>query len=215
LRGVASDVSGFVLGELSRIWALGGDAMPSLVAPPVGGPNDARAAAAADADATRRQVEFGPLSPAVLAVEARRVASSDDDAVVDATTAAASDADDKTGGGKRDENKNDDDADDDDDDDDDADPQVLKDLMGVQGALSTLTDALHEAALSVQLDLFATISQLLHNNRRNQSKFREIDGYAFVLRMLNSVAADQPSTETELFLDDVFDVFVLCLLCVC
>ena len=85
------------------------------------------------------------------------------------------------------------------------DDELMKEIMGVQGALSTLTSKLAEAARDVKLDLMATISKLLRNSKRNQREFKNIDGYGFLREMFDSIS-DYQSPASQAFLKDVFGI---------
>jgi hypothetical protein len=86
--------------------------------------------------------------------------------------------------------------------------EILKEFMRVQGALTTLTATLQEAALTVQLDLVETISTLIFKNQKNQSEFRKIDGYSFFSRLFDSVS-DFSRKESRLFLEVTDDIFLI------
>eukprot|EP00742_Colponemidia_sp_Colp-10_P007091 GILJ01007613.1.p1 GENE.GILJ01007613.1~~GILJ01007613.1.p1 ORF type:complete len:2709 (-),score=449.42 GILJ01007613.1:350-8476(-) len=86
------------------------------------------------------------------------------------------------------------------------DDQVLQEFMRVQGALSTLTNTLAQAAMEVQLDLMETISRLLFNNQRNQKEFRKIDGYGFILQLFRGSIRDYSSVEAQAFLRGCFNI---------
>ena len=85
------------------------------------------------------------------------------------------------------------------------DDELMKEIMGVQGALSTLTCKLAEAARDVKLDLMATISKLLRNSKRNQREFKNIEGYGFLSEMFDSIS-DYQSPASQAFLKDVFGI---------
>ncbi len=55
-----------------------------------------------------------------------------------------------------------------------------------------------DALLNFQLDVMETIGKLLFNNSVNQSEFKQIDGYSFFLRLINSLSDDE---DTQLFLE--------------
>src|SRR5690606_1033980 len=82
---------------------------------------------------------------------------------------------------------------------------ILRELLRVQGAFRALTHTLSQAALAVQLDLMETLSSLLLQNRHNQREFRRIDGYSFILRLLDE-SADYSAPETAAFLQGCFRV---------
>ena len=82
--------------------------------------------------------------------------------------------------------------------------EVVKELMRMQGVLSTLTMSISEAARTVQLDMMETISRLLLNNPRNQHEFRTADGYTRFLQLIDRVT-DYSAKENRVFLQDVFD----------
>ena len=84
--------------------------------------------------------------------------------------------------------------------------EILKEFMRVQGALSTLTNTLQEAALTVQLDLVETISQLIFKNQENQNEFKKIDGYSFFTRLFDKIHDFSTSKESRLFLEDCFSI---------
>jgi hypothetical protein len=89
--------------------------------------------------------------------------------------------------------------------------EMVKELMRMQGVLSTLTNSISEAARSVQLDMMETISRLLLNNPRNQQEFRSANGYFRFLQLLDRVT-DYSVAENQVFLLDVFDtVFTIAL----
>eukprot|EP01047_Picozoa_sp_COSAG01_P073718 COSAG01_NODE_12099_length_1801_cov_1.054642_2_plen_395_part_01 len=89
--------------------------------------------------------------------------------------------------------------------------EMMKELMRMQGVLSTLTNSISEAARSVQLDMMETISRLLMNNPRNQQEFRSANGYFRFLQLLDRVT-DYSVAENQVFLLDVFDtVFTIAL----
>ena len=79
------------------------------------------------------------------------------------------------------------------------DDDLMQQIMGIQGALSALVSKLAEAASDVQLDVIATISKILRNNRRNQREFRDINGYTFMTKILNGIN-DYKSPAGQLFL---------------
>ena len=85
------------------------------------------------------------------------------------------------------------------------DDELMKEIMGVQGALTTLTSKLAEAARDVKLDLMSTISKLLRNSKRNQREFKNIEGYGFLREMLDSIS-DYQSPASLMFLKDVFGI---------
>jgi hypothetical protein len=84
-------------------------------------------------------------------------------------------------------------------------------FLGMQGALSSLTELVRESALSVQLDLVKTVSRLLFNNRRNQAEMRRIDGYSFFLRLFQTVH-DFSSVDAQRFLQDCFEIITVLVL---
>jgi hypothetical protein len=89
--------------------------------------------------------------------------------------------------------------------------EVMKELMRMQGVLSTLTLSISEAARTVQLDMMETISRLLLNNPRNQHEFRTADGYSRFLQLFDRVT-DYSAQENLVFLQDVFDtIFTIAL----
>ena len=86
------------------------------------------------------------------------------------------------------------------------DDDLMKEIMGVQGALTALTSKLAEAARDVKLDLMATISKLLRNSKRNQLEFRNIDGYTLLRQIIDSIS-DYSSPASQMFLRDLFGIF--------
>ena len=89
--------------------------------------------------------------------------------------------------------------------------EIVKELMRMQGVLSTLTLSISEAARTVQVDMMETISRLLLNNPRNQHEFRRADGYSRFLQLLDRVT-DYSAQENKLFVQDVFDtIFTIAL----
>ena len=82
--------------------------------------------------------------------------------------------------------------------------EVMKELMRMQGVLSTLTVTISDAARTVQLDMMETISRLLLNNPRNQQEFRTADGYTRFLKLFDRVT-DYSAQDNMVFLQDVFD----------
>eukprot|EP01124_Arcella_intermedia_P001800 TRINITY_DN10986_c0_g1_i1.p1 TRINITY_DN10986_c0_g1~~TRINITY_DN10986_c0_g1_i1.p1 ORF type:complete len:2185 (-),score=538.10 TRINITY_DN10986_c0_g1_i1:11-6337(-) len=88
---------------------------------------------------------------------------------------------------------------------------ILKEFMRVQGALSTLTESIQEAALTVQLDLLETISKLLFKSQSNQAEFRKINGYYFLIRIFDTIP-DLSSEESHAFLEQAFKLlYPICL----
>jgi uncharacterized C2H2 Zn-finger protein len=85
---------------------------------------------------------------------------------------------------------------------------LLRELMRVQGALRALTDTLRQAALTVQLDLIDTIGKLLFNNPRNQREFASIDGYSFILTLLDEVTDYASSKDSQTFLASCFHIML-------
>ncbi len=79
--------------------------------------------------------------------------------------------------------------------------EILKEFMRVQGALTTLTTTLQEAALTVQLDLVETISKLIFQSQENQHEFKKINGYSFFSRLFDSIGDSSTSKESRLFLE--------------
>jgi hypothetical protein len=80
---------------------------------------------------------------------------------------------------------------------------LMREIIGVQGALKTLVSKLQEAAHDVKLDVFATIAKLLQHSRRNQREFRDVDGYKLVENMFTGIS-DYSSEASRLFVRDVF-----------
>eukprot|EP01125_Pyxidicula_operculata_P017207 TRINITY_DN6019_c0_g1_i1.p1 TRINITY_DN6019_c0_g1~~TRINITY_DN6019_c0_g1_i1.p1 ORF type:complete len:2125 (-),score=364.81 TRINITY_DN6019_c0_g1_i1:23-6397(-) len=83
--------------------------------------------------------------------------------------------------------------------------EILKEFMRVQGALSTLTESIQEAAITVQLDLLETISKLLFKSQKNQAEFRKINGYQFLIKIFDTIP-DLSSEEGHKFLEQSFNL---------
>ena len=81
--------------------------------------------------------------------------------------------------------------------------EIIKEFMRVQGALTTLTESIQEAALTVQLDVLETISKLLFKSQRNQAEFRKINGYYFMVNIFDTIP-DLSSEESHAFLEVLF-----------
>ncbi len=98
------------------------------------------------------------------------------------------------------------DADDEDDSDND---EILRELMRVQGALSSLTQVLREAAIPVmgQLDLVETICKLLFRNQQSQVEFKKLDGYALICHVLDQMMSCAVEDQDQTILNDCFNIF--------
>jgi hypothetical protein len=83
--------------------------------------------------------------------------------------------------------------------------ELMRELIGVQGALRSLAAKLAEAAKDVQLDVIATISVLLRNSRRNKREFRLIDGYSLMKNIFRGIQ-DYTSVQSQIFLDKIFSI---------
>lgn len=83
--------------------------------------------------------------------------------------------------------------------------ELMRELIGVQGALRSLAAKLAEAAKDVQLDVIATISVLLRNSRRNKREFRLIDGYSLMKNIFRGIQ-DYTSIQSQIFLDKIFSI---------
>ncbi|KAF0852693.1 conserved uncharacterized mitochondrial protein [Andalucia godoyi] len=85
------------------------------------------------------------------------------------------------------------------------------DVLGIRGALSSLTELVKSSALSVQLDLIRTVSRIVLGNKRNQDEMRRIDGYSFFLNLFDFVQ-EFSSVDAQSFLRDAFDVLFVVVL---
>jgi hypothetical protein len=83
---------------------------------------------------------------------------------------------------------------------------LLKDFLRAQGALSTITKALHEAAMEVQLDLMETLSILLTNSTKNEKEFRRIEGYQLISELFDRIRDYSSSPKSTKFLENSFGI---------
>ena len=89
--------------------------------------------------------------------------------------------------------------------------QILKEFMRVQGAISSLTEILKEAAITSvgQYDIFETICKLLFKSQLNQEEFRRMDGYDIFLKLFDDVVFESMIREKEVVIKDCFNILFI------
>lgn len=71
---------------------------------------------------------------------------------------------------------------------------IIDEFSQVQGAVTTIVTALHQAADEVQLDLMETLSILLEHNVKNQKEFKKVEGYDLICDCFNKIKAETPNS---------------------
>ncbi|CAG9316590.1 unnamed protein product [Blepharisma stoltei] len=72
--------------------------------------------------------------------------------------------------------------------------EIIDEFSQVQGAVTTIVTALHQAAVEVQLDLMETLSILLEHNVKNQKEFRKVEGYDLICDCFNKIKTETTSS---------------------